>query len=367
MWIWQQPLWPEFTWDPAPLAPLLRDTRFLQGKLYGSSQVLNSAQTTLDTLLANILYSSDIEGERLHAGSVRSSLATHLGVDDELTWPVDKRTEGLVESALDAINNLDEPLTAQRLLHWHSLLFPPEEKLFNAIKGGQFRTGPVQVVSGRIDKPVIHFEGPDAMRVPGEMEAFLHWFNTSRHDTQADPILRAGIAHLWFLTIHPFEDGNGRIGRLIMDLALAQAEHNTVRLYAMSRTINTHRKEYYAVIEQTQRGDMVLTPWLNWFVCMLRASIEETLGLIDQTLFKTHYWQRFNQAALNHEQIKVINRMLDGDFQDGINNSQYKAVARVSRATATRHLAHLVEQGFLVGNEGGGRSTRYSLPGKASV
>lgn len=362
MWIWQQENWPAFGWDRQQLDPLLRDVRFLQGKLYGSSLLLDTTTSTLDNVLANILYSSDIEGEKLNARSVRSSLALHLGVDNELAWPVDQKTEGLVASALDAIENLDQPLTRERLLHWHALLFPDGAALFHPIAGGQFRSGPVQVVSGRLDKPLVHFEGPASEAVDGEVDAFLRWFNTSGDDRQIDPLLRAGIAHLWFLTLHPFEDGNGRIGRLIMDLALAQAERNTVRLYAMSRTINTHRRDYYQVLEQTQRGELEITGWLSWFIDMLKASIEETLTVIEQTVFKTRYWQRFGRSALGGEQVKVLNRLLDGDFSDGINNSQYKAVARVSRATATRHLAQLVELGYLVINPGGGRSTRYSLP-----
>ncbi|MBV8042209.1 Fic family protein [Pluralibacter sp.] len=217
-------------------------------------------------------------------------------------------------------------------------------------------------MSGRIDKPIVHFEGPAASVIHAEIAQFIQWFNDSQHDALLDPLLRAGIAHLWFLTLHPFEDGNGRIGRLIMDLALAQAEGNTVRLYAMSRTINKHRQRYYEVIEQTQKGDVDITRWLIWFVEMLQLSVQEALTLIEQTVFKARYWQHFEQSRLNAEQIKVLNRMLDGDFSDGINNSQYKAVASISRATATRHLAQLTSLGFLEANNAGGRSTRYKLP-----
>lgn len=362
MWIWQQVEWPKFTYIEAQLLPLVRYTQFLQGTLYGSSQTVEASQSTLDTVLANILYSSDIEGVRLDARSVRSSLAIHLGVNDEAPYRIDKKTEGLVETALDAINNFETPLTSERLFHWHSLLFPGEASLFNNVIGGQFRTGPVHVVSGRIDKPVIHFEGPDAAAVDAEMATFIRWFNESREDPMMDPIVRAGIAHLWFLTIHPFEDGNGRIGRLLMDLALAQAERNTIRLYTLSRTINLHRKEYYTMIERTQRGDMDITAWLTWFIAMLQESIKETLAQIELTVFKTKYWRRFDQSALNAEQVKVLNRMLDGDFDNGINNSQYKAVAGVSRATATRHLSLLTDLGFLQASEAGGRSIRYQLP-----
>lgn len=362
MWIWQQKAWPQFQWDSASLSPLLRETQFLQGNLYGSSQIIDTTHATLDTILANIVYSSDIEGEQLNARSVRSSLATHLGIQNELPCPVDKKTEGLVESALDAINNLETPLSEARLLHWHHLLFPGNGTVLHHVVGGKFRDGPVQVVSGRIDNPVIHFEGPDADKVAAEINAFTSWFNESRHDITLNPLIRAGIAHLWFLTIHPFEDGNGRIGRLIMDLALAQAEQRTIRLYAMSRTINERRKAYYEVIERTQKGELDITGWLDWFIKTLKASIEQTQDVIARTVFKAKYWRYFDASLLNVEQVKVLNRMLDGDFEMGINNNQYKAVTGVSRATATRHLAQLNEQGFLQTGEAGGRSVRYKLP-----
>ena len=362
MWIWEHHSWPGFTYDLPQLLPLLREAAFLQGDLYGSNKALELAEDkTLDTILANIIYSSDIEGEKPDARSVRSSLANHLGISEEVSYPADKRTEGLVESALDAINNPGEPLSAARLLKWHTWLFPENDTLFNRTTGGCFRSEAVQVVSGRLDKPVIHFEAPPAERVESEINAFIAWFNESRDNAGIDPVLRAGIAHLWFLTIHPFEDGNGRIGRLIMDLALAQAENSTVRLYAMSQTINEHRKEYYNVLEQTQRQGTDITPWLEWFVKMLVVSVGATLAQIRRTLEKNRYWHRFDQNRLKPEQAKVLNRMLDGDFADGINNRQYMSVAKVSRASATRHLADLVESGYLTESESGGRSSRYCL------
>jgi len=360
MWIWQQPTWPEFTFDFQRLQPFLRQAVYLQGKLNGSSRAIENSGLTLDAILANIIYSSDIEGEKLDARSVRSSLANHLGISDEVTFPTDKRTEGLVESALDAINNLAEPLSVARLLKWHALLFPVEG-LFHRIQPGRFRDGPVQVVSGRLDKPVIHFEAPPGETVLCLIEKFIRWFNASRHEKHLDPILRAGIAHLWFLTIHPFEDGNGRIGRLIMDLALAQAENTTVRLYAMSQSINEKRKEYYLILEQTQRGGLDITVWLEWFTQTLSYAIEQSLTQIERTMAKVLYWSRFDQGILTAGQARVINRLLEGDFADGINNRQYMAVAKVSRSSATRHLADLVEQGFLVTGSEGGRSARYRL------
>jgi len=361
MWIWESENWPDFTYVSSQLQPLLRQVIFLQGELYGVNHLLDTDAQTLNTILANIIYSSDIEGEKLNAHSVRSSLATHLGISQAVSFPVDNRTEGLVASALDAINNLDEPLSVVRLQTWHRLLFPVGISLFNQIEGGCFRTGPVQVISGRMDKPVVHFEAPPAGRIADEMKIFIDWFNHSRDDRELDPILRAGIAHLWFLTIHPFEDGNGRIGRLIMDLALAQAEKKTVRLYSMSRTLNEYKKEYYDQLECTQRQDGEITEWLVWFVTTLQLSIKTTLTQVQLTLDKTKYWTRFDQGLLRPEQAKVINRMLDGDFTEGINNRQYMSVAKVSRSSATRHLAELVAGEFMVEAGGGGRSSRYIL------
>ncbi|CAI1874362.1 Fic family protein [Serratia ficaria] len=361
MWIWENVSWPEFTYDMQQLQPLLREVIFLQGKLSGRSDTMDTQHQALASVLANIIYSSDIEGEKLDARSVRSSLANHLGISDETPFPTDKHTEGLVESALDAINNLDEPLSIERLLKWHMLLFPAGSGMLDNIDAGRFRQGSVQVVSGRLDKPVIHFEAPDGAKVVPEMEAFVAWFNASRANTSLDLILRAGIAHLWFLTIHPFEDGNGRIGRLIIDLALAQAERSTVRLYAMSQIINEKRTDYYDELERTQRGGLDITGWLFWFMHTLQSAINEALFQVQMTIDKTKYWSRFDQGVLRPEQVKVLNRMLDGDFADGINNRQYMAVGKVSRSSATRHLSELVEHGFLVEGDGGGRSSRYQL------
>lgn len=265
MWIWQHSNRTHFRFNNNTVIPLLIDTRFVQGMLYGQSQMLPENSTSaLDSILANIIYSSDIEGEKLNVFSVRSSLATRLGIVEEKTYPTDEKSEGFVRAALDAINNLDEPLTQERLFQWHSLLFPEGHSILNPITSGKYRTGIVQVVSGkRIDKPIVHFEAPPPESIETEMALFLDWFNKTRVHYEPNLIIRAAIAHLWFLTIHPFEDGNGRIGRLIMDLALAQAENKTVRLYAMSKTINEHRQEYYDVIENTQKGDGDITLWLQ--------------------------------------------------------------------------------------------------------
>ncbi|MBY7785234.1 Fic family protein [Vibrio fluvialis] len=366
MWIWQQDNWPHFTWDKNTIEPMVRQTRLNQGILLGkiTSQSQDQKQSMLDTLLANIVHSSAIEGETLNAFSVRSSLANRLGLTEERPFPTTEQTDGLAEIMLDAVENLETPLTLERILHWHDRLFPEGYTMFNPVIGGQLRgDAPMQVVSGRIDKPTIHFEAPDRERLDNELTMFLEWFNSSKQNVYLDPLVRAAITHLWFVTLHPLDDGNGRITRLLTDLALAQAEQQSVRFYAMSVCILVNRKSYYEILEQTQKGDVDITSWLVWFFNTLNETFADVLKEIDQTLFKTNFWRTVDQTKLTAEQVKVLNRMLDGDFEQGINTTQYHKVAKVSKPTATRHLAALVELGCLVKSDAGGRSTRYMLPG----
>ncbi|EKO3973298.1 Fic family protein [Vibrio fluvialis] len=366
MWIWQQDNWPHFMWDKNTIEPMVRQTRLNQGILLGkiTSQSQDQKQSMLDTLLANIVHSSAIEGERLNAFSVRSSLANRLGLTEERPFPTTEQTDGLAEIMLDAVENLETPLTLERILHWHDRLFPEGYTMFNPVIGGQLRgDAPMQVVSGRIDKPTIHFEAPDRERLDNELAMFLEWFNSSKQNVSLDPLVRAAITHLWFVTLHPLDDGNGRITRLLTDLALAQAEQQSVRFYAMSVCILANRKSYYEILERTQKGDVDITPWLVWFFNTLNETFADVLKEIDQTLFKTNFWRTVDQTKLTAEQVKVLNRMLDGDFGQGINTTQYHKVAKVSKPTATRHLAALVELGCLVKSDAGGRSTRYMLPG----
>ncbi|MDC5704890.1 Fic family protein [Vibrio europaeus] len=363
MWIWEQKNWPHFYWDEAVVDPLLRKTRLNQGILLGrmTSQPQDQNKSMLDTLLANIVHSSAIEGEKLNAFSVRSSLANKLGLTEERPFPTTEQTDGLAEIMLDAVDNLDAPLTIERILHWHDRLFPDGYTLFNPVVGGQLRgTAPMQVVSGRIDRPVVHFEAPGRERLDTELDQFVAWFNHSKQNTTLDPLLRAAITHLWFVTLHPLDDGNGRITRLLTDLALAQADQQSVRFYAMSVGILANRKSYYQILEKTQKGNVDITDWVVWFLDVLNETFDEVLKEIQQTVFKTNFWRDVDQTQLTSEQAKVLNRMLDGDFVDGINTSQYHKVAKVSKPTATRHLTALVEQGCLV-KSGAGRSTRYML------
>lgn len=367
MWIWQQPEWPDFHWDDRLLAPLLRQMHFNQGLLLGRMNLEDPQQATLDTLLANIIHSSAIEGEKLNAFSVRSSLANKLGIKEERQYPTTKQTNGLAEMMMDAINQLDTPLSLERILRWHQWLFPVGYTLFNPVQGGVLRGDmPMQVISGRIDKPTVHFEAPPRAVLDAELQKFIEWFNRSRTEADLDPFLRAAITHLWFVTLHPLDDGNGRITRLLTDLALAQGEQLSIRFYAMSVSILERRKAYYEILESTQKGGMDITPWLVWFLDTLNESLLHTLRNIDQTIAKTNFWRRVDQTQLSAEQVRVLNRLLDGEFELGISSSQYQKVAKVSRATATRHLAQLVELGCLSKTDAGGRSTRYVIRHSAS-
>jgi Fic family protein len=338
--------------------------------MIGASGTDASEDSELDALLQNVITSSAIEGEQLNVGSVRSSLAKRLGMaSDERVTP---RSEGLAELMLDATQQHQTPLTSERLMRWHSLLFPePSSLLANRIRVATLRgVEPMQVVSGRIDRPVVYFEAPPRDGLEKQLEGFFYWFNTSRTDPTLDPLLRAGIAHFWFVTLHPFDDGNGRLTRAITDLALAQGENQAIRFYAMSASILGNRQGYYQILENSQRGAMNLTPWLEWFLHTLLHTLEQAMQRIDRVLAKARFWQQHREDGLSAEQIKVLNRLLNGDllsekngagFEGGISAAQYQAVAKVSKASATRHLADLLEKGCLVKLPAGGRSTRYQI------
>lgn len=369
-WIWQQPDWPHFGWQAERLTPLLRDCAQAQGRLLGMAGAAGSelsAQNELDALLQNIVTSSAIEGEQLNVGSVRSSLARRLGLELDGDSQVSARSEGLAELMLDASQHFQQPLTLARLLHWHRLLFPAQEQdlLPRRVRVGALRGDePMQVVSGRLDRPTVHFEAPPRDGLEQQLAAFLDWFEASRSDATLDPLLRAGIAHFWFVTLHPFDDGNGRLTRAITDLALAQAERQSLRFYAMSASILDDRKGYYQILEACQQAELDITPWLEWFLHTLLRSLQQALARIDRVLAKSRFWQQHRHLALSTEQVKVLNRLLDGGergFGGGISAAQYQAVAKVSKATATRHLGDLLDKGCLVRLPGGGRSTRYQI------
>ncbi len=372
-WIWQHPNWPSFSWDVEPLAPLLRACTQAQGQLLGmigASGAAANVERELDALLQNVITSSAIEGEQLNVESVRSSLAKRLGLasDERVT----ARSEGLAELMLDATQQYDMPLTSKRLMRWHQLLFPePSALTAYPIQVGALRgPEPMQVVSGRIDRPVVHFEAPAREGLEQKLDDFFYWFNSSRVDPTLDPLIRAGIAHFWFVTLHPFDDGNGRLTRAITDLALAQGEHQAIRFYAMSASILARRQDYYRILEATQRGGLNITEWLVWFLQTLLHTFEQAIQRINRVLAKARFWQAHRDDGLSPEQIKVLNRLLNGDllsekpdagFTGGISAAQYQAVAKVSKATATRHLQDLLEKDCLVKLPGGGRSTRYQI------
>ncbi|UVL99076.1 Fic family protein [Pseudomonas atacamensis] len=369
-WIWQQPDWPDFNWQAERLAPLLRECVQMQGRLLGMAGSVGdsmSAQSELDALLQNIVTSSAIEGEQLNVGSVRSSLARRLGLEWIDRDSVSQRSEGLAQLMLDATHGFDEPLTLARLLEWHTWLFPAEEAMFSArpILVGTLRGDePMQVVSGRLDRPTVHFEAPPRQGLEQQIERFLSWFEASRDQVSLDPLLRAGIAHFWFVTLHPFDDGNGRLTRTITDLALAQGEAQAIRFYAMSASILEDRAGYYRILESSQKTTLDITEWLIWFLQTLLRSLQQAITRIDSVLGKTRFWQAHRESDLSAEQIKVLNCLLDGGergFEQGLSAGQYQAVAKVSKATATRHLAELLDKGCLQRLPGGGRSTRYKI------
>ena len=364
-WIWQQADWPHFRWRDSEILPRLRQVQRRQGILIGSHSRLGNPDQTLDTLLANIIASSAIEGERLNAQSVRSSLARRLGSSQTQSYPVSERSEGLAAMMLDAIDNHEQPLTIERLYQWHRWLFPVNEWSVQPVNVGQLRGDePMQVVSGRVDRPTVHFEAPPRAALDDQLAEFIPWFNQTQHDPTMDPLLRAAICHFWFVTLHPVDDGNGRLTRALTDLALSQADSHSIRLYAMSVAILELRGDYYRALESAQRGSLDITSWICWFLDTLDYSIELALQVIDRSLAKTFFWLRHCNDDLSPEQTKVLNRLLDGGeqgFENGISASQYQKVAGVSKATATRHLAELVGRGCIEKLPGGGRNTRYQI------
>ena len=368
-WIWQQPGWPNFRWQSDALAPLLRDCQQAYGQLAGMAGAVSGdvrAEEALDALLSNVVTSSAIEGERLDVGSVRSSLARHLGLLEASPRRPTPRSEGLAELTLDSSRRSDTSLDLPRLLQWHRWLFAEQDDLLplririGALRGDE----PMQVISGRIDRPTVHFEAPPREGLEDQLNEFLKWLADTRRDATLDPLLRAGLAHFWFVTLHPFDDGNGRLTRALTDLALAEAQPQASGFHALSASILADRQGYYHSLESSQRGDLDVTPWLQWFLRTLHASLQQALHRIDRVLVKTRFWHVHRGHTLSTGQVKVLNRLLDGGergFAQGISASQYRATAKVSKATATRHLADLLGKGCLRRLPGGGRSTRYAI------
>ena len=355
--------WPALRWNAETLAVLLADTRHIQGRLLGRMEGLGfrlQGEADLAVMTDEVVKSSAIEGEVLDARQVRSSLARRLGIDVGGVVPTPRAVDGVVEMMLDATRKFDQPLTAERLFGWHAALFPTGRSGLRRITVGAWRppeAGPMQVVSGPIGREHVHFEAPDATRLAGEMTAFLDWFNAP---PGMDPVIKAGVAHFRFVTIHPFEDGNGRIARAIADMALARADGRPERFYSMSAQIEAERRTYYEVLERSQRGGADITPWLVWFLeCLGRALVraEDTLASV---LRKAGVWQCIGTGPVNERQRKVINRLLDG-FEGKLTTSKYAQLTDCSSDTALRENQALVELGVLVRNEGGGRSVSYRM------
>ncbi|MCH8542643.1 MAG: Fic family protein [Alcanivorax sp.] len=367
MYIWQHPEWPRFDWDDAALKGRLDAVRLLQGRLLGQADAVSTQagqDAEMDALIQNAIRTSEIEGEHLDVSSVRSSVARQLGLEQGgLTGRPTAQTESLVALLLEAIHEPEAPLSVERLCQWQALLFPDGDGVAAGIHVGTLRgEAPMQVVSGRIDRPRVHFEAPPRDRLEPELDAFIAWFNTP--PAGQDPLLRAGIAHLWLVTLHPFDDANGRVTRAVTDRALAQAEHQSVRFYSLSAAIMARRQEYYDHLERTQKGELDITPWLLWFLDTLEQALQQALARIARVLDKARFWQTHATTVLNERQIKVLNRLLDtaGEaFEYGINARKYQALAKVSKPTATRDLADLLEKGCLERLPGGGRSTCYMI------
>lgn len=359
--------WPDgLGWDRKKLAEPLAQTRHRQGRLIGRMEGLGFPlrdEAALQTLTQDVMMTSAIEGEELDLTQVRSSLARKLGIEIGGLVPADRHIEGIVDMTLDATRHYDAPLTQPRLLGWHASLFPTGYSGLAKIAVGRWRRdggGPMQVVSGPLGREHVHYQAPNASRIPEEMRRFLKWFNqTSPPD---DPVLRAGIAHLWFVTIHPFEDGNGRIARAVADMALARSEGCAQRFYSMSAQLRQERNGYYAMLEETQKGGLDVTPWLAWFLACLDRAFDGAERTLAHVLRKARFWEACSRAnlALNERQRLMLNRLLDG-FEGKMTSSKWAKLAKCSQDTALRDIDDLMNRGLLVREQSGGRSTSYAL------
>ena len=361
-WIHDWPGWPDFTWDDATVGALLADVRHKQGRHLGNLEALGfdlRTEARVLVLTTEVVRSSAIEGEHLDPAQVRSSIARQLGLDATGLPEPGRDVEGVVAMMLDATRNFDRPLSAERLFRWHAALFPTGYSGLNRFTVGAWRTdegGPMQVVSGPLGRERVHFQAPAAARLENEMGRFLEWFAAPA----IDPVLKAGVAHFWFATIHPFDDGNGRIARAIAELALAQADGTQERYYSMSSAIEAQREQYYRRLEAAQRGSLDVSIWLTWFLACLDRSIREAGNQLASVLFKARLWQRINQGPVNDRQRAIINLML-GDFHGHLTTSKYARLAKCSTDSALRDIRDLLARGVVVRNPGGGRSTSYRL------
>ena len=361
--IYDRPDWPKFRWDQNAVVAPLAAVRHRQGRLIGRMESMGFSrrkEAVLETLTLDVLKSSEIEGEILNPDQVRSSIARRLGMDVAGLVPADRNVEGVVEMMLDATQHFEKPLTVERLFDWHAALFPTGRSGLHKIKVGGWRDdskGPMQVVSGPIGRERVHYEAPAAQRLDAEMTAFIAWAN---QPGDTDPVLRAAIGHLWFVTIHPFDDGNGRIARAIADWALAQSEKSAQRFYSMSAQIRQERNAYYDILEKTQKGTLDITDWLEWFLGCLDRAFDATETTLAVVFRKARFWEKHADTPLNQRQRLILNKLLDG-FDGKLTSSKWAKLTKCSQDTAHRDILDLVNIGILVKDSAGGRSTSYSL------
>lgn len=368
VYIWQADDWPSWRYDLAALAQPLAEVSRAQGQLMGRLADVGMAlrdQASLSVLTDDVLKTSEIEGEQLNAQSVRSSIARRLGVDIGALAPVDRHVEGVVEMVLDATANSRAPLTQDRLQGWHAALFPTGRSGMARIIVGGWRNdaaGAMQVVSGPLGRQRVHFEAPPARKLAAEMKRFLAWANGA---TSEPPLIKAGLAHLWLVTVHPFDDGNGRVARAVGDLFLARADGSPQRFYSLSAQIQRERKAYYEMLERTQKGTLEVTEWLAWFLATLHRAVDQAQHTLDAVLVKQRFWQHWaapGATPLNERQAKLVNRLLDG-FEGKLTSSKWASVAKCSNDTALRDITDLLARGVLRKSDAGGRSTSYELNG----
>lgn len=366
-WIWQKEQWPRFTWQADILLPLISKARLVQGKLLAKVNGIGfelSREASADVLTEEAMKTSEIEGEILNRDSVRSSVAKHLGLSTFGLPEPGREVDGLVDVLVDATRNYSKPLTAERLKSWQAALFPTGRSGLFRIQTGEWRTSedPMQVISGGMRQQRVHFEAVPGLSVEKEMQQFLAWWEFS--NGQEDGLVRTGIAHFYFITIHPFEDGNGRIARALTDMALAQDEKTPIRFYSLSSQIMKERKQYYDILERCQKADLDITAWLYWFLGCYTRALDGATKLVAKVLAKATFWQHFGHVSLNERQRKVVNLLLNagiGGFEGGLTTRKYVSIAKASRATAFREIDDLVEKGLLVQNPTKGRSTSYDL------
>lgn len=363
MYIHELPNWPQFTWNHEKIYSLLGPLRHQQGRLIGRMEALGfqfREHAVLETLTQDVLKSSEIEGELLDMEQVRSSIARRLGMDIEGSVSSSRDVDGVVDMMLDATRHYNQPLTKERLFAWHASLFPMGRSGLIQIKVGAWRDdshGPMQVVSGPYGHERVHYQAPAADQIDQEMQTFLKWFD---QETTIDPVLKASLAHLWFLTIHPFDDGNGRIARAIADMTLAQSEQSSQRFYSLSSQIKLERNDYYRMLESTQKGSLDISSWMEWSLGCLERAIQGAENTLQSVVHKARFWEKLSDLSLNERQRKILSLMLDG-FEGKLTTSKWAKIAKCSQDTAYRDILSLVKQGILTINAEGGRSTSYSL------